>query len=184
MVEGQSENIGYVNKVSGPIIDVFFTRYLPAINNVLYIEEAKLYLEVADHLKDRLVRCISLGSTENVKRNQEVKDTGEPITLSLSDDVLGRVVDVFGAPLKGEPLKLDERRNVHNRPPDFNDIKPGIEILETGIKAIDFFAPFPKGSKIGFFGGAGVGKTVLITELIHNIALKYQGLSVFCGVGE
>lgn len=184
MPDEKIENTGFVVKVSGPIVDVYFTKFLPAINNVLFVEESKLYLEVADHLKDRLVRCISLGSTDNVKRNQVVKDTGEPITLSLSDDVLGRVMDVFGKPLKGEPLKVDERRNIHSRPPDFNTIKPQIEILETGIKAIDFFAPFPKGSKIGFFGGAGVGKTVLITELIHNIALKYAGLSVFCGVGE
>lgn len=177
-------NNGFITKVSGPIVDVFFTKTLPPLNNVLKVEETDLLLEVSDHLKNKVARCIALGPTDNLKKNQKVVDTKSPISIPLGKDILGRVVNVFGAPIDGSKITKEETRTIHGKPPSFEEVSSKIEILQTGIKAIDFFAPFPKGSKIGFFGGAGVGKTVLITELIHNIAMKYSGLSVFCGVGE
>lgn len=179
-----NQNNGNVFRVSGPIVDVYFSKALPAINHILIIENCGLKLEVAEHLKNKIARCIALGPTNGVMRDSVVKDSEETITVDLSDEILGKVMNVFGIPLDGSHVKEESRRSIHAEPPKFEDISSKIEILETGIKAIDFFAPFPKGSKIGFFGGAGVGKTVIITELIHNIALKYQGYSVFCGVGE
>ncbi len=175
---------GFVVKASGPIVDVFFIDSLPPITNVLLVERTNLRLEVSEHKNNKIARCMALGPTYGLTKNDKVLDTGAPIRLKLGKDILGKVVNVFGEPLNDEKITVTEERNIHQPPPEFSEISLKIEILETGIKAIDFFAPFPKGSKIGFFGGAGVGKTVIITELIHNIAMKYSGMSVFCGVGE
>jgi F-type H+-transporting ATPase subunit beta len=177
-------NRGNVVKVSGPIVDVFFVNDIPPIRNILSVADSKLMLEVTEHLKDRIARCIALGPTGGVTMKAVVDDTGAPIELSLGKNILGKVMNVFGNPIDGKEIKEEEVRAIYQAPPSFEEVSSKIEILETGIKSIDFFAPFPKGSKIGFFGGAGVGKTVLITELIHNIAMQYSGMSVFCGVGE
>jgi len=183
-MDATNQNYGFVFRVSGPIVDVYFSKSLPQINQILIVESNNLKLEVAEHMKNKIARCIALGATKGLVRDDKVTDTGESIVIGLSDEILGKVVNVFGQPLDKSTIRVDKRINIHRSPPKFEDISSKIEVLETGIKAIDFFAPFPKGSKIGFFGGAGVGKTVIITELIHNIAMKYQGLSVFCGVGE
>lgn len=178
------KNQGYVLKVAGPIVDIFFTRTLPAINNIVIVSEKSLRLEVAEHLKNKVVRCIAMGPTHNLKKNDLVLDTKEAITIPLGRELLGKVTNIFGQTLDKSDFKVEERRVIHHPPPQLTSVSAKLKIFETGIKAIDFFAPFPLGAKIGFFGGAGVGKTVLITELIHNIAMKHSGYSVFCGVGE
>jgi len=184
MKESLVKNQGYIIKVSGPIVDIFFTRILPPINNILVIPEKNIYFEVSEHLQNKVARCVALGSTHNLKKNDLVEDTKAGITLPLGKGMLGKVINIFGQTLDNSRFQIEDRRIIHHGPPRFTSISSELQILETGIKAIDFFAPFPRGAKIGFFGGAGVGKTVLVTELIHNIAMKYSGLSVFCGVGE
>ncbi|HUD20962.1 MAG TPA: F0F1 ATP synthase subunit beta [Candidatus Saccharimonadales bacterium] len=184
METSYNQNQGYILRVSGPIVDVFFTRSLPTINNILLVRSKNLPLQVAEQLQNMVVRCIALDSTNGLKKNDLVDDTKKPISIPLGKDILGKVVNVFGRTLDGSQFEATEEREVYHPPPQLEKISSKISILETGIKVIDFFAPFPRGAKIGFFGGAGVGKTVLITELINNIAMKYDGLSVFCGVGE
>lgn len=180
-----SSNTGRVMSAKGPIIDVQFLNIMPPIGRALFVTSIGLYLEVIEYAKHKMVRCIALGSTETVQHGMEVVDLQTPISIPLGRGVLGRVIDIFGNPLDNkQPIALEEYRPIHREPPSFFDVSGKLEIYETGIKSIDFFAPFPKGGKIGLFGGAGVGKTVIITELIHNIVSVMQGLSVFIGVGE
>lgn len=183
--ESYQSNQGIVIRGVGPILDVFFPVLIPPIGRGLYVPSGKLYLEVVEYLEDRVVRCLALGPTEMIQYNAPVIDTNEPISIPLGKDVLGRVLNVFGQPLDGQqPFEADEQRPIDRTPPDFGEVESKLEVFETGIKIIDFFSPFPRGGKIGLFGGAGVGKTVIITELIHNIVSVHLGLSVFIGVGE
>lgn len=189
-------NKGYIVQVTGPVVDVRFDNgELPAINNALKITvpEAQnngvainLTLEVALHNGDRTVRCIAMDATEGLVRGMEVIDTGSPITVPVGEATLGRMFNVLGDPIDGKPA-LDEqnlRMPIHRDAPTLEELSGKTEILETGIKVIDLLAPYVKGGKIGLFGGAGVGKTVLIQELIHNVAQEHGGISVFAGVGE
>lgn len=185
--------IGRVTQVMGPVIDVRFEHNeVPEINNALHIEVPKedgtlqLTLEVALQLGDDVVRTIAMDSTDGVQRGMEVKDTGRDISVPVGDVTLGRVFNVLG-----ETIDLDEkiddsvrRDPIHRKAPGFDELSTKVEILETGIKVVDLLAPYIKGGKIGLFGGAGVGKTVLIQELINNIAQEHGGISVFAGVGE
>ncbi|UFT98944.1 F0F1 ATP synthase subunit beta [Radiobacillus kanasensis] len=183
---------GYVTQIMGPVVDVKFEDgHLPEIYNALTVlskdgSESSLTLEVALHLGDDSVRTIAMSSTEGIQRGAEVKDQGSPISVPVGDVTLGRVFNVLG-----ENIDLDEevdasvrRDPIHRQSPKFEDLATETEILETGIKVVDLLAPYIKGGKIGLFGGAGVGKTVLIQELINNIAQEHGGISVFAGVGE
>jgi len=179
---------GKIVQVIGPVVDVSFEETLPSIYDALVVSVSKdktVTLEVALHLGDQIVRTIALEPTEGLKRDMEVIATGNPIQVPVGDDVLGRIFNVLGDPIDDKPLKKDVlRSSIHRSAPPFVDLTSQVEILETGIKVIDLLAPYIKGGKIGLFGGAGVGKTVLIQELIHNIALERDGISVFAGVGE
>ncbi|MDD9148254.1 MULTISPECIES: F0F1 ATP synthase subunit beta [unclassified Sporolactobacillus] len=188
-------NKGYVTQVTGPVVDVKFERgRLPEIYNALTINykakssnetDIHLTLEVALHLGDDSVRTIAMDSTDGLVRGMEAVDTGAPISVPVGDATLGRVFNVLGEPIDGKPIAEDVQRNViHRDPPKFEELSTETEVLETGIKVIDLLTPYIKGGKIGLFGGAGVGKTVLIQELIHNIAEEHGGVSVFAGVGE
>ncbi|KKB36533.1 F0F1 ATP synthase subunit beta [Bacillus thermotolerans] len=186
-------NKGHVLQVMGPVVDIKFENgQLPEINNALTVEIAShedatvLTLEVALHLGDDTVRTIAMSSTDGLQRNAEVTDTGRPISVPVGEVTLGRVFNVLG-----ETIDLNEvipasaqRLPIHREAPDFKQLSTEVEILETGIKVVDLLAPYIKGGKIGLFGGAGVGKTVLIQELINNIAQEHGGISVFAGVGE
>lgn len=181
--------VGKISQIIGPVIDVRFeTEDLPHINDAIYLKrdgEADLVLEVAQHIGDRVVRCIAMSSTEGIKRGTEVETYGSPIKVPVGTQTLGRIFDVVGNAIdeQGE-LKGGETWSIHRDAPSFEDQKTATEIFETGIKVVDLISPYPKGGKIGLFGGAGVGKTVLIQELINNIAIEHGGLSVFAGVGE
>ena len=181
-------NIGYVSQVMGPVVDVKFDEgKLPAIFNALTIENGNktLTVEVAQHIGDNIVRCIAMASTDGLKRQAPVIDTGKSISVPVGRETLGRIFNVLGDTVdNGEEVKSEERWTIHRRAPDFDELSTSKEILETGIKVIDLICPYSKGGKIGLFGGAGVGKTVLIMELINNIAKQHGGLSVFTGVGE
>src|SRR4051794_32367763 len=192
-VGGKKMNKGRVIQVMGPVVDVKFeSGHLPQINNALQISsqhdnvDIKLTLEVALHLGDDAVRTIAMSSTDGLTRGTEVLDTGAPISVPVGDVTLGRVFNVLGESIDlDEPLPADARRDaIHREAPSFEELSTEIEILETGIKVVDLLAPYIKGGKIGLFGGAGVGKTVLIQELINNIAQEHGGISVFAGVGE
>ena len=183
-------NIGYVHQVMGPVIDVKFDpENIPRLNNALKLNNngVKLILEVAQHIGNDIVRCISMGPTEGISRNIEVVDTKKPISVPVGKKVLGRIFNVLGEPIDGKE-ELDgpdvKQMSIHREAPGYDEQTTQIEILETGIKVIDLLCPYIKGGKIGLFGGAGVGKTVIVQELIHNIAKNYGGLSVFAGVGE
>ncbi|MCA9301666.1 F0F1 ATP synthase subunit beta, partial [Candidatus Saccharibacteria bacterium] len=179
--------IGSIIQVVGVVVDVEFEKgSLPAIYNALEVElnGKKVLLEVAQHLDESSVRAISLASTDGIKRGVEVKDTGAPISVPIGDSTQGRMFSVVGEPIDGKENKFTERSPIHRRPPTLEEQSGKVEILETGIKVIDLIAPMTKGGKVGLFGGAGVGKTVLITELINNIAKFHSGNSVFAGVGE
>jgi F-type H+-transporting ATPase subunit beta len=179
------QNQGTVVRGVGPIIDVMFPLLVPPIGRQLHIPSNGLFLEVVEYLEGRTVRCLALGSTDRVQCNSPVIDTNQPVSIPLSKDVLGRVINLFGQPLdNGGAYTPTEYRPIEQPAPDFGEVNSKLEFFETGIKTIDFFSPFPRGGKIGMFGGAGVGKTVIITELIHNIVSVLQGLSVFVGVGE
>jgi F-type H+-transporting ATPase subunit beta len=185
------ENImskGKIVQIIGPVVDVEFTlKELPAIYNALEIVSGKnkLILEVQQHLGDSVVRAVGISPTDGLKRGQEVSDTGSPITVPVGEKVLGRLLNVYGEVIdKKQPLKATKRYPIHRNAPSFIEQETKQEILETGIKVIDLIAPFIKGRKIGVFGGAGVGKTVIIMELIRNIATEHGGYSVFSGVGE
>lgn len=189
-------NKGRITQVMGPVVDVEFSNgSLPAIYNALVINipaelnngtPRVLTVEVALHIGDKEVRCVAMDSTDGLVRGLEVIDTGGPITVPVGKEVLGRLFNVLGETIDDkEPLPAKiERHPIHREPPKFEELSTKEEILETGIKVIDLLAPYIKGGKIGLFGGAGVGKTVLIQELIHNIAYQHGGISVFAGVGE
>ena len=187
-------NKGYVLQVMGPVVDVKFENgQLPAIYNALTVkierpneEPTTLTLEVALHLGDDAVRTIAMSSTDGLQRGAEVTNTGAPISVPVGDSTLGRVFNVLGEVIDlGEEIPASARRDsIHREAPSFDQLSTTVEILETGIKVVDLLAPYIKGGKIGLFGGAGVGKTVLIQELINNIAQEHSGISVFAGVGE
>lgn len=182
-------NKGQIVKVVGVVVDAHFSEQLPAIKNAVYIEREsgeKVYLEVASHLGMDRVRCIAMQGTDGLAKGDEVVDTGEPISVPVGDDSLGRLFNVLGDTIDGkDAIAADkERWSIHREAPSFADQTTEVEIFETGIKAVDLLIPFIKGGKVGLFGGAGVGKTVLIQELIHNIASEHGGYSVFAGVGE
>jgi F-type H+-transporting ATPase subunit beta len=196
MIGGKRMNKGRVTQVMGPVVDVKFEHgQLPELNNALKIEykakeahesDINLTLEVALHLGNDTVRTIAMASTDGVVRGLEVTDTGAAISVPVGEATLGRVFNVLGEPIDlKEDLPADIRRDsIHREAPEYQELTTKTEVLETGIKVIDLLAPYVKGGKIGLFGGAGVGKTVLIQELIHNIAQEHGGISVFAGVGE
>jgi F-type H+-transporting ATPase subunit beta len=184
---GTAPNIGTVVTVLGPVIDVRFDEgRIPPIYNALRVEtENELWLEVFRHMGGNVVRCIALHATEGLSCGTMVRDTGAPIRVPVGRETLGRVMDVMGHPIDdGGPIRAEKTMSIHSLPPTLEQQVPVRQIYETGIKVIDLLAPYAKGGKIGLFGGAGVGKTVLILELIHNIASHHGGLSVFAGVGE
>ncbi len=179
--------VGRVKQVIGAVVDVQFDEHLPAILNALETDNGgnRLILEVAQHLGENTVRTIAMDSSEGLVRGQEVADTGQPIAVPVGDETLGRIINVIGEPVdEVGPINHKETRAIHQPAPDFVDQSTDAEILETGIKVVDLLAPYAKGGKIGLFGGAGVGKTVLIMELINNVAKAHGGYSVFAGVGE
>lgn len=179
---------GVVSQVMGPVVDVRFEdSELPSIFNALTIPigDKSLTVEVAQHIGDNTARCIAMASTDGLKRGTPVTDTGKAISVPVGKETLGRIFNVLGEPVDNKPApNTEERWNIHRPAPDYEELSTSTEILETGIKVIDLICPYSKGGKIGLFGGAGVGKTVLIMELINNIAKQHGGLSVFTGVGE
>ncbi|MDB2551227.1 MAG: F0F1 ATP synthase subunit beta [Paracoccus sp. (in: a-proteobacteria)] len=182
-----AEAKGKITQVIGAVVDVQFEDHLPAILNALETDNngKRLVLEVAQHLGENTVRTIAMDASEGLVRGQDVSDTGGPITVPVGDATLGRIINVIGEPVdEGEAIQATETRAIHQPAPDFASQATSSEILVTGIKVIDLLAPYSKGGKIGLFGGAGVGKTVLIMELINNIAKVHSGYSVFAGVGE
>lgn len=178
-------NPGKIYQIIGPVVDVRFEGALPPVYEKLVVEGRDVSLEVLAHIERGVVRCISMNATEGLSRGLTVLDTGAQISVPVGEAVLGRVMNVLGEPIdnKGE-IVSDVRWNIHRKPPAFYDQSPSTEVFETGIKVIDLIAPYSKGGKIGLFGGAGVGKTVLIMELIHNISKEHGGYSIFTGVGE
>ena len=181
-------NKGQVAQVMGPVVDVRFPEgCLPPIDNALeiMIGERRLVVEVAQHIGDSTARCIAMSSTDGLKRDSEAIDTGKPISVPVGRETLGRIFNVLGEPTDLKPAPVNAPRwDIHRPAPEYSDLSANRVILETGIKVIDLLCPYSKGGKIGLFGGAGVGKTVLIMELINNIAKEHGGLSVFTGVGE
>lgn len=184
----QKTSTGKVIQIVGVVVDAEFTSgNLPAIYDALTVQNGKnlLYLEVAQHLSETTVRAIALSTTDGLKRGAEVTATGAPITIAVGDETIGRMFNVVGEPIDKKPaVKSKHTASIHREPPTLAEQSGKIEILETGIKVIDLICPITKGGKVGLFGGAGVGKTVLITELINNIAKYHSGNSVFAGVGE
>lgn len=178
--------VGKVAEIIGAVVDVEFPRdAVPEIFNALRVEEKNLVLEVQQQLGDGIVRTIAMGGTDGLRRGVHVTDTGNPITVPVGKPTLGRIMDVLGNPIDEEgPIKSDLSLPIHREPPSFADQAASEELLETGIKVIDLVCPFAKGGKVGLFGGAGVGKTVNMLELIRNIAIEHSGFSVFAGVGE
>ncbi len=180
-------NKGKVTQVTGPVVDVQFEKDLPAIRNALHVKSAEkvLVLEVAQHIGSHQVRTIAMGATDGLQRNLEVLDTGAPITVGVGKETLGRMFNALGEPIDGKAVVPAKKQYpIHRSAPEFAKQSTKAELLETGIKVIDLIAPIVKGGKVGLFGGAGVGKTVIITELIRNIAAEHGGVSVFAGVGE
>jgi F-type H+/Na+-transporting ATPase subunit beta len=178
---------GQVRQVTGAVVDVQFAEHLPEILNALETDNQgnRLVLEVAQHLGENTVRTVAMDSTEGLVRGQEVIDTGEPIAVPVGDETLGRIMNVVGEAVdEAGPIKTAEKRPIHAPAPSYVDQSTEAEILVTGIKVVDLLAPYARGGKIGLFGGAGVGKTVIIQELINNIAKAHGGYSVFAGVGE
>ncbi len=185
----QAHNVGKIIQVMGPVVDVRFPDGgLPSLQNALDIirpDGKRLVVEVAQHLGDNVVRCIAMSSTDGLVRGTDVTDTGSPIRVPVGEKTLGRIFNVLGEAVDEKPDPTDcEKWEIHRQPPSYDEQVPSAEILETGIKVIDLICPYAKGGKIGLFGGAGVGKTVLIMELINNIATEHGGISVFTGVGE
>ena len=181
---------GKVVQVRGPVVDVRFPAdALPALLQALRIKddarEIDLIVEVAQHLGDDIVRCVAMDNTDGLVRGMPVEDTGGPITVPVGKETLGRMFDLLGRPIDGRgPVESAQRMPIHRDPPSFEEQSVAEEQFETGVKVIDLLCPFPRGGKIGLFGGAGVGKTVLIMELIHNVATNHEGVSVFAGIGE
>ena len=180
-------NKGTIVQILGPVVDVEFAESLPGLQNALHVkaeDNSTLTLEVAQHLGGNRVRTISMNSTDGLKRSMEVEDTGSPISAPIGEEVLGRVFNVLGEPVDGKGEVKSKRSSIYQPAPKLEDQKVEPEVFETGIKVIDLLCPFLKGGKAGLFGGAGVGKTVLIQELINNTAKEHGGYSVFAGVGE
>jgi F-type H+/Na+-transporting ATPase subunit beta len=186
-------NVGKIVEIKGVVLDAVFSGSLPEINHALHIEipatdgdeQRLLVAEVQQHLGDDRLRAVAMDSTDGLARGLEVVDTGAPITVPVGESTLGRLWNVIGEPIDKVDRSTDgERWPIHRDPPEFRELIPTIEVFETGMKVIDLVAPFVKGGKVGLFGGAGLGKTVLIQELIHNVAREHGGLSVFAGVGE
>jgi F-type H+-transporting ATPase subunit beta len=190
----QAQATGTVVQCIGAVVDIQFPREaLPNVYDALLLEDSDeksfaekgLTFEVEQQLGDGVVRCITMGSADGLRRGMKVKSTGQPIAVPVGKGTLGRIMDVLGRPIdEGGAIKTGERRSIHQAAPKFDELSPSVELLETGIKVIDLICPFAKGGKIGLFGGAGVGKTVTMLELINNIATKHGGQSVFAGVGE
>ena len=183
----KNENVGYMTQIIGPVLDVAFKDATPQIHNKLIVKDTdkEIAMEVAQHLGHGMVRCISMEATEGLSRGLRVYDTGSPIKVPVGKGTLGRAMDVLGRPIDGKgDIITSEEWGIHREAPEFSEQKTAATIFETGIKVIDLLMPYAKGGKIGLFGGAGVGKTVLIMEMIHNIATEHGGLSVFAGVGE
>ena len=182
------QNIGKVIQVTGPVLDIRFEDgKLPALLNAIELDNhgKKLVVEVAQHIGDNVARCIAMSSTDGLVRGTDAVDTGGPITVPVGEECLGRVFNLLGEPVDNKPVpKTEERWSIHRPAPSFEEQESNTEMLETGIKVVDLICPYAKGGKIGLFGGAGVGKTVLIQELIYNIATAHNGYSVFTGVGE
>jgi F-type H+-transporting ATPase subunit beta len=187
------ENIGKILQVMGPVVDVEFEQgKLPTIYTALLIsnktisdEEDNLVVEVAQHLGDNVVRTIAMDVTDGLVRGMPVKDTGNPIMMPVGEAGLGRVLNVVGRPVDGlGPVSQEKMRPIHREAPKFTEQDVTVRVLETGVKVIDLLVPFPRGGKMGMFGGAGVGKTVIMMEMVHNIAMQHGGISVFAGVGE
>src|SRR6201991_3190446 len=179
--------VGKITQVIGAVVDVQFEDHLPAILNALETQNngQRLVLEVAQHLGENTVRTIAMDTSEGLVRGQDVQDTGLPIEVPVGDGTLGRIMNVVGEPIdEAGPIKAETKRAIHQEAPSYTDQSTEAEILVTGIKVVDLLAPYAKGGKIGLFGGAGVGKTVLIQELINNVAKAHGGYSVFAGVGE
>ena len=183
-----SQNIGTVTQIIGPVLDIKFPDgQLPDLLNAITVEKGKetITLEVAQHIGDDVVRCIAMSSTDGLVRGAKAVDTGSPITVPVGDQCLGRIFNLLGEPIDEMPApQAQERWPIHRPAPSYEEQESTTEILETGIKVVDLICPYAKGGKIGLFGGAGVGKTVLIMELINNVAKEHGGLSVFTGVGE
>lgn len=182
---------GFISQVLGPVVDVEFNDYLPQINEAIVVnfesegKKHKLVLEVAAHLGDNRVRTIAMDMTDGLVRGLKAEALGAPISVPVGEKVLGRIFNVTGDLIdEGEEISFDKKWAIHRDPPAFEDQSTKSEIFETGIKVVDLLAPYAKGGKVGLFGGAGVGKTVIIMELIHNVAFKHSGYSVFAGVGE
>jgi len=190
----QGTNVGTVESITGVVVEVAFAEELPEIYSALEItlpapdsdgEDTTLTLEVQQHLGDERVRCVAMDATDGLARGTEVRDTGGPITVPVGEGTLGRIFNLLGEPIdeKGD-VEYEERWPIHRPAPQVEDLTPTRELFETGIKVVDLLAPYARGGKVGLFGGAGVGKTVLIQELINNLAKEHEGLSAFCGVGE
>ncbi|MFA7255124.1 MAG: F0F1 ATP synthase subunit beta [Candidatus Omnitrophota bacterium] len=182
-------NTGKIIQVMGPSVDVEFeAEHLPQMLNALEVQMTgrTLVLEVAQHIGDNIVRAIAMASTDGLVRGMKVKDTGAPISVPVGEQTLGRIFNLLGEPIdeRGGVKDPAKKNSIHHAPPSFEELLPVSATLETGIKVIDLLAPYPKGGKVGLFGGAGVGKTVIVMELIHSIANEHGGVSVFCGVGE
>src|SRR2546426_5311816 len=189
----ENGNVGRVEQVMGVVVDVAFPGDLPEIYHALKVEvpdgdgrrSMDLVLEVQQHLGDDRVKTVAMDSTDGLRRGDAVVDTGGPITVPVGEQTLGRIFNLLGEPIdEGEPVEGEERWPIHRAAPEAQDLTPSQEILETGIKVVDLLAPYAKGGKVGLFGGAGVGKTVIIMELIRSIAEQHEGRSAFCGVGE
>ena len=183
-----AKNKGTVVQIMGPVLDIRFEEdQLPSLLNAIEVPngDKTIIAEVAQHIGDNVVRCIAMSSTDGLQRGTEVTDTGAPISVPVGEECLGRVFNLLGQPIDNKPdVTTQERWPIHRPAPSYEEQQPATEILETGIKVIDLICPYAKGGKIGLFGGAGVGKTVLIQELIYNIATAHNGYSVFTGVGE
>ncbi len=179
------ENKGTIHAVRGSVIDIYFPSALPAINNQLVVKENNSVIEVLIHLSSQLARGVALTPTSGLSRGDEVIDLGHPLKVPVGDGVLGRIFNVFGEPLdrKGA-IEAKEWRSIYHSPPALMSMSTQSSIFETGIKAIDVLTPLERGGKAGLFGGAGIGKTILITEMIHNMSSEYAGISIFCGIGE
>lgn len=182
------KNVGKVVQIVGAVVDIRFEKdHLPQLLNAIEIDNngTRLVVEVAQHIGDDVVRCIAMGSTDGLVRGADATDTGSSITVPVGRSTLGRIFNLLGEPVDNKPApEAEERWAIHRQPPSYEEQKAASEVLETGIKVIDLIAPYLKGGKIGLFGGAGVGKTVLIQELINNVANQHGGISVFTGVGE
>lgn len=182
----KNRHIGRIVAVKGAVVDVHFPLHVPDIYNALVVQnQEKLTLEVSEHLSNHTVRCLSMLPTSGLRLGLSVEDTGDVLNIPVGTEMQGRIVNVFGKPVDDlGPIHTTETAPIHVPSPSFKSVEPPSEIIETGLKAVDFFTPFIKGGKIGFFGGAGVGKTQLVTEIIHNTTVKHGTKSVFAGVGE